>query len=135
MSERMLHFMGPSRFDEIGAIVGDRVALLELRAAVDEAIATGAGGTFKFQSDGEPYALVVALEREMDHVHTAYAAERTRVRSLRETVPMRAVRQFNEGYRKALEFRDRLHRGQVAVPMPCAGNDAGHDVVAIARHA
>lgn len=114
MSERMLHFMGPSRFDEIGAIVGDRVALLDLRAALEDAIATGAGGTFSFQSDGEPYALIVAMERDMSHVHTAYAAERTRVRSLRETIPMRSVAQFNEGYRKALAFRDDLFRGKVA---------------------
>lgn len=117
MSERMLHFMGPSRWDEVGAIVGDRVALLELRAALDEAIATGAGGTFSFQSDGEPYALIVAMERDMAPVHMAYAAEKTRCRSLRETVPMRAVARFNEGYRKALEFRDKLYRG-IAPPVP-----------------
>lgn len=135
MSERMLHFMGPSRFDEIGAIVGDRVALLELRAAVDDAIATGAGGTIKFQSDGEPYALIVAMERDMSPVHTAYAAERTRVRSLRERVPLRAVRQFNEGYRKALEFRERLHRGMVAVPALGAVHDNEQETVVIVQHA
>ena len=116
MSERMLHFMGPSRWDEVGAIVGDRVALLELRAAIEAALKTGAGGTYSFQSDGEPYALVVALEREMRAVHTAYAAEKVRCRSLRETVPMRTVAYFNEGYRKALEFRGHLFRGEVAVP-------------------
>ena len=116
MSERMLHFMGPSRWDEVGAIVGDRVALLELRAAVDTALRTGAGGTYSFQSDGEPYALVVALEQDMHPVHTAYAAEKPRGRSLRETVPMRTVANFNDGYRKALEFRDHLFRGDVIVP-------------------
>lgn len=112
MSERMLHFMGPSRWDEIGVIVGDRVALLDLRTALDDALATGSGGTFSCQSDGEPYALIVALEWYMTPVHTSYAAERTRCRSSRETVPMRAVRNFNEGYRKALAFQDDLHSGR-----------------------
>ena len=122
MSERMLHFMGPSRWDEVGAIVGDRIALLELRAALDETIATGAGGTFSFQSDGEPYALIVAMERDMAPVHTAYAAEKIPYRSLRETVPLRAVARFNEGYRKALAFRDKLYRGTTQ-PVPLVGVD------------
>ncbi|MGV7209298.1 hypothetical protein ACLB1G_15735 [Oxalobacteraceae bacterium A2-2] len=115
MSERMLHLMSASRWDEVGAIVGDRVALLELRAAIDEALRTGAGGTFSFHSDGEPYALVVALERDMTPVHTAYAAEKPHTRSHREKIPMRAVSQFNEGYRKALVVRDELRRGQHVV--------------------
>ena len=125
MSERMLHFMGPSRWDEVGAIVGDRVALLELRAALDDAIATVAGGTLSFQSDGEPYALVVAMERDMGPVHTTYAAEKTRCRSLRETVPMRTVARFNEGYRKALAFRDNLYRG-IAPPVPPVDGDEAY---------
>jgi hypothetical protein len=37
----------------------------------------------------------------MTPVHTSYAAERTRCRSSCGTVPMRAVRSFTEGFRKA----------------------------------
>jgi len=110
MSNHMLHIMGASRWDDIGAIIGDRLALQGLRDALDEALATGSGGTFVFHSDGEPYSLVVAMEPDMQQLQTAYAAEKAPQRSARETTPMRAAHFFQDGYRKAIDCRNHLRQ-------------------------
>lgn len=98
----MLHLRAPDRWDGVASIIGDRDALETLRRAVDAALATGAGGTTLFNSDGESYALAVALEDRMWNVQTAYAGEATPVRSLREVVPMHAVENFPAALCKAL---------------------------------
>lgn len=106
MSDYMLHLMSPARFDDVGAIVGDRQALQDLRDALNEALATGSGGSFVFHSDGEPYTLVIALVKDMANVQTAYAAEINPTRSARETIPIRSVPHFLDGYHKALMGRE-----------------------------
>jgi hypothetical protein len=102
MSKQMLHIRNPGRLDNVAAIIGDRRALEALQRAVDTALATGAGGAFLFSSDGEGYALAVAMEDNMEVVQTAYAGETMPDRSLRERVPMYAARNFGVALRKAL---------------------------------
>lgn len=102
MSERTLHLMSPTRHDNIAAVVGDRLALEELRKAVDMALVTGSGGAFLFGSDGEGFSLAVVLEKDMHSVYTSYAQELFPSRSLRELVPLRAVRNFSCALEKAL---------------------------------
>lgn len=101
MSNRMLHMLSPSRYDDVAAIVGDTEALLKLRTALDEAIITGSGGTFLFQSDGEGYSVAIVRVEDMYPVHTTYAGEINPVRSGRETVSLRGVPNFLQALRKA----------------------------------
>ena len=101
MSRNILHILAPARYDEIGALVGDMVALRELRAAIDDAIRSGVGGTFLSQSDGECYALAVVLVPDMAPVCTSYAGEISPRRSKRETVSMRGLPRFMEAIRKS----------------------------------
>lgn len=105
MVQQILHLRSPGRADEVAAIVGNRAALEALQRAVDTALATGAGGAFVYSSDGEGYALAVALEPAMEQVHTAYAHEPEPVRSLRERVPLYAVGNFGVALAKALRLR------------------------------
>lgn len=102
MSKDMLHIRNPGRWDNVAAIIGDRRALEALQRAVDTALATGSGGAFLFSSDGEGYALAVAMEDNMEVVETAYAGELKPARSLRERVPMYAVQNFGVALRKAV---------------------------------
>lgn len=103
MSELMLHILGPSRDDDVAALVGDLAALYALRDAVDEAIHSGSGGAFLAQSDGEGYALAVVRASDMTHVCTNYTNEIRPVRSERELVPLRAVHHMMEAVRKAVQ--------------------------------
>lgn len=103
MSNHILHMMSPARWDTVAAIVGDRSALEGLRDALAMALETGAGGTYVYSSDGEGYALAIALESEMHSVHTAYAGEFKPKRSLREKVPMRAVANFSAAISEAIQ--------------------------------
>lgn len=105
MGPQILHLRSPGRADDVAAIVGNRAALEALQRAVDTALATGAGGAFVFSSDGEGYALAVALEPAMEAVCTAYAHEPAPVRSLRENVPLYAVGNFGVALAKALRLR------------------------------
>lgn len=102
MSVQILHIQSPGRWDAVAAIVGDRAALQALRVAVDAALATGSGSVYVFSSDDEEYALAVALEPYMYRMHTLYAGETEPVRSLRETMPFRAMPNFSMAYCKAL---------------------------------
>jgi nucleotide-binding universal stress UspA family protein len=126
MSKHMLHLRSPLRMDEVAAIVGDRAALEALQRAVDTALATGSGGGFFYSSDGEGYALAIALEDEMDNVHTTYQNEPAPVRSLRERVPMYAVRNYSVALHKAMMLRET----GAARPMlqPSAAHAAAHGV-------
>lgn len=125
MSELMLHIQSPGRWDGVAGIVGDRDALQALREAPDDALATGSGGAFAYSSDGEGYALAVALQPTMYQVHTAYAGELSPERSLREMLPLRGVANFLPGYCKALEKRDRgldaCGEGRQVVGVPTRG--------------
>ncbi|MDD5706556.1 MAG: hypothetical protein PHR35_11570 [Kiritimatiellae bacterium] len=128
MSERTLHLMSPARFDNIAAIVGDRQGLEELRHAVDMALSCGSGGVFVFASDGEGYALAVALETDMQSVHTSYAGEAYPLRSLREITPLRAVKNFRPALLKALSHAPAAtvpaHRTAVRPAIPQPGSAA-----------
>lgn len=101
MSDYMLHLRSPMRSDDIAVIVGDRKGLERLRDAVDLAIVKGAGGALLYCSDGEGYALAVALEPDMSEVQTSYSGENSPLRSLRERVPMYAVRNFSAALHEA----------------------------------
>ena len=101
MSEKMLHLLAPSRFDNIAAVVGDRTALLQLRNAIDDALKSSTGGAFLFQSDGEGYSLAVVCVDCMYHVCTTYAGEVSPERSKRETVGLRSVPNFLHALGKA----------------------------------
>ncbi len=124
MSERTLHLMSPSRYNNIAAIVGDRLALEALRKAIDMALASGSGGAFLFGSDGEGFSLAVALEKDMHSVHTSYAEERFPSRSLRELVPLRAVENFSFALEKAIsETQNAFQPTSGAIPYQ-VGKDA-----------
>lgn len=101
MSEHMLHILAPSRFDSVGAIVGDYVALNALREAINDAIYSGTGGTFLMQSDGEGYSLAVVQTPDMSPVCTTYAGEVSPARSKREKVSLRGLPRFLEAIRKS----------------------------------
>ena len=101
ISEHMLHILAPSRFDSVGAIVGDYVALYALREAINDAIHSGTGGTFLMQSDGEGYSLAVVQTPDMSPVCTTYAGEVSPARSKREKVSMRALPRFLEAIHKS----------------------------------
>ncbi|MQA21685.1 hypothetical protein [Rugamonas rivuli] len=103
MSELILHILVPSRYEDIGALVGDLAALYALRDAVDDAIHSGSGGALLTQSDGEIYALAVVREEDMTHVCTNYANEIRPVRAEREVVPLRAVHHMMDAIRKAVQ--------------------------------
>lgn len=101
MSRNILYMLAPARFDEVGALVGDLVALRELRAAIDESIRTGAGGTYLSQSDGAGYRLAVVLVPDMALIRTAYAGEIKQTRTKREKVSIRGLPRFMEAVRKS----------------------------------
>lgn len=126
MRERMLHLRAPGRWDGVATIVGNREALETLRRAVDAALVTGSGGAALYTSDGEGYALAVALEDKMWEVQTAYAGETAPMRSLREVVPMYAVKNFSAALSKAMQMRDEFslessESYQDAGPQPPSG--------------
>jgi hypothetical protein len=106
MSENMLHILAPSRYDSVAAIVGDITALYGLRRAINDAIHSGTGGTYLFQSDGEGYALAVVQRSDMYPVCTTYAGEIAPHRSLRETMSLRTVPHFLDALQKALPNSD-----------------------------
>lgn len=105
MSQHMLHILSPARWDTVAAIVGDRSALESLHQALTNALATGAGGAYLYSSDGEGYALAVAMEEDMYAVHTAYSGESKPRRSVRERVPMRGVANFQAAVNEAIVQR------------------------------
>ena len=91
METPMLHLIAPSRDGKPGMIAGDACALSLLRAALDEAIESGATAVELFSSDGEPYELLIAAPANMWNVHTAYAGEADPVRSGRERLTMEVL--------------------------------------------
>lgn len=101
MSHNMLHIAGPTRMDNVSTIVGDRHALLHLRAAIDDALASGSGGAATFCSDGEPHAVAVLMEADMYPVCTTYAGEPFPARSRRETTPIATLGHYAAAMRKA----------------------------------
>lgn len=104
MSDYILHIIAPSHYDDVAALIGDLAALQSLREAVDDAIASGTGGAFLTQSDGEYYVLPVVRVPDMTHVYTAYATQPATVRSEREAVPLRAVHGMMDAIRKSIEL-------------------------------
>lgn len=130
MSQQMLHLQSPGRWDNFAAIVGDRTALEALRSAVEAALSTGAGVAFLFSSDGEGYALAVAMEENMWDVQTAYAKKLAPSRSLREVVPMYVVENFESALHQAMRMREQFASDPAQTPQrtesqPQFGDAAG----------
>lgn len=101
MSEKMLHIFAPTRFDSVGAIVGDLIALNQLRDAITDAIDSGTGGTYLTQSDGEGYSLAVVMASDMSKVSPTFPSEVATQRATRQTVGMRALPRFLEAIQKS----------------------------------
>jgi hypothetical protein len=108
MSEYMLHILGATRMGNSSAIVGDRAALHSLRAALDEALRTGSGGTTLHTSDGEPHLVSVVLADDMYPVYTTYAGETNPSRSRRETVSISKLPNYAAAIAKATEMQATL---------------------------
>ena len=105
MSQNILHLLAATRLNSTSVIVGDRAALGSLRAAIDDALRSGSGGTSLYASDGEPHDVAVVLESDMDPVYTTYAFEANPARSRRETVPIDQLESYREALDKAAHAR------------------------------
>jgi hypothetical protein len=102
MSEHMLHIMGPGMAQDLATIAGDRAALVSLRDALNEALASGSGGIRAYCSDGEPFDVAIIAVQDMYPVCTAYShAECGSVRSARETVAIHQLVNFHAAVGKA----------------------------------
>ena len=108
MSDYMLHIAGATRTSNCSTIVGDRAALIELRAAVDDALRSGSGGALLSASDGEHHAVAVVLTGDMYPVHTTYSGENNPARSMRETVPINTLLHYPAAISKAHEMHPSL---------------------------
>lgn len=106
MSEQMLHVVGATRMNNSSAIVGDRAALFSLRAAIDDALASGSGGASTYSSDGEPHAVAVILTDDMYPVCTTYADDNFPQRCRRETVSIVQLENYSAAVRKASAVQD-----------------------------
>lgn len=101
MSEYMLHIFAPTRFDNVGAIVGDHAALRRLRDAINDAMSSGTGGTYLRQSDGEGYSLAVLEAADMTRVCPTFPVEAPTRNNTRQMVGMRALPRFLEAIQKS----------------------------------
>lgn len=101
MSENVLHIFAPTRFDTVGALVGDHTALTRLRDAIIDAIESGTGGAYMLQSDGEGYSLAVLRANDMWRVCSPQPGEIATTRATRQTIGMRALPRFLEAIQKA----------------------------------
>lgn len=104
MSEHLLNILGATRANNKSSIVGDLAALRGLRDALDDALASGSGGTIAYSSDGETHAVEVILAEDMQSVYTTYAGETAPVRSGRETVQINQLANYPAAARKASEL-------------------------------
>lgn len=107
-SHNMLHILGPTRWDAIAAIVGDRSALERLRFALNDALESGSGGAVVAASDGEAFLLAIALQTDMQAVQTTYADEFAPLRSMREQIPLRQTTHFSNACLKAARMQAQL---------------------------
>lgn len=125
MNDHILHLQSPAREDGRAHVAGNRGALLRLRAALDDAIATGTGGTFLYAADGEGFTLAVLRVDDMNNVCTSYAADQEPVRSLRETDRVEELANYHQACIKAVSARRASHAetggGPGAIPgsPPC----------------
>lgn len=101
MSEKMLHIFAPTRFDRVGAIVGDTAALQRLRDAITDAIHSGTGGAYLTQSDGDGYSLAIVEAEDMTRVCVTHSSEAATRHTTRQTVGMRALPRFLEAIQKS----------------------------------
>ncbi|MBC7624475.1 MAG: hypothetical protein H7232_13935 [Aeromicrobium sp.] len=101
MNELILHLFAPTRFDRVGAIVGDTASLHRLRDAITDAIESGTGGAYLVQSDGTGYCLAILAAHDMARVCPPCAAEAVTQRATRQTVGMRALPGFLEAIQKS----------------------------------
>lgn len=68
----LLHVIAQQHYHMPAFIVGNRLALENLRAAINAALATGAGHAAVFANDGEGYGLHVAFRINLDDVPYGY---------------------------------------------------------------
>lgn len=108
MSDYMLHIAGATRTTNCSVIVGDRAALIALRAALDDALQSGSGGAFLATSDGEHHAVAIVLTGDMYPVYTTYADEKNPCRSRRETIPVNKLLNYRAALAKAHEMQAEL---------------------------
>lgn len=71
----ILHIYGQGGWHDAALLLGDRDALIRLRDAVDEAIASGAGRCDVFTGDGEGYPVLVVRHEETELVLLPYTEE------------------------------------------------------------
>lgn len=105
MSEKMLHIAGATRATNCSVIVGDRIALIALRDALNDTLASGSGGAFLNCADGEHHAVAVVLTGDMYPVFTTYAGENSPARSKRETIPINKLLHYRSAIAKAHEMQ------------------------------
>ena len=101
MSENSLHIFAPTRFDTVGAIVGDYAALTKLRDAITDAIDSGTGGVYMLHSDGDGYSLAVLRANDMGRVCSPQPGEVGTRRATRQTIGIRALPRFLEAIQKS----------------------------------
>lgn len=101
MSEYLIHISGPTRMTGIATIGGDRQALEALRAALDDALASGSGGMSAFSTDGEVCLVAVVLATDMSGVCTAYQDEVAPRRSGRELYTVEDLPQYQTALSRA----------------------------------
>lgn len=96
MNAYFLHMTSPGRDGDAAVIAGDDQALLRLRAAIDVALAGGAGAARFYSSDGESYGMVLVREQDMGNACTTYRNEAAPQRSLRETRQLDQLEYFTQ---------------------------------------
>jgi hypothetical protein len=101
MSANILHIFAPTRFDNVGAIVGDQTALRQLRNAISDAIDSGTGGTHLLQSNGEGYSLAVLQTADMSNVRPPFPGDVPTGQTTQQTIGMRALPRFLEAIQKS----------------------------------
>lgn len=101
MSENTLNILAPTSYDNVGAIVGDQLALMRLRNAISDALDSGTGGTCLVQSGGDAYYLTVLEVRDMSTVSPTRVAQPKRVSTTPAPVCIRALPGFLQAMEKA----------------------------------
>ena len=75
-----LNILAQSWVHQPAFIVGDRLGLIALQAAITDALDDDRGRALVFSTDGEGYGVMVFLRNEMAHVPLGYTDEEFRHR-------------------------------------------------------
>jgi hypothetical protein len=71
----IVHLIAQYAHHDNAAIVANKLGLIRLREAIDEAIETGSSGVGTFASDGEGYILLVSCVDDFDGISMPYTAD------------------------------------------------------------